>query len=72
MIPTTSSYSPFSSGATNPGGVDDFLSKYMSMQPKQEQPQNQTPTAISELDDFLAGLPSDKRAAVEVSPEYPK
>lgn len=63
----TASYSPY--GSTNgSSGVDDFLKKYQLAQ--QTQQPAQTPTPISELDGYLSSLPSDKRNAVEMSPEY--
>lgn len=67
----TSPFSPY--GATTPtgGGIDEFLAKYGQMNPQQNNNNQQTtPTAISELDEFLAGLPSDKRNAIEISPDY--
>lgn len=63
-------YSPYGAATGTGSGVDDFLKKYQLVQNAQQNQQQQTPTPISELDGYLSSLPSDKRNAVEISPEY--
>jgi len=65
------SYSPYGStaGSGQGSGISDFLSKYNLIQQQQAQTFVQ-PTPISELDEFLASLTTDKRNAVETSQEY--
>ena len=64
------SYSPYGSntGSGQGAGINEFLSKYNLIQQQQQTYIQSTP--ISELDEFLGSLTTDKRNAVETSQEY--
>lgn len=66
MIDTSSNPFSGSFGQGNGTNIEEFIRKYTTIN---QQPMV-NPSPISELDEFLAGLPSDKRQAVELSNDY--
>lgn len=68
MIDTSTNPFSGSFGQNNNTNVEEFLRKYTNL--NQQNQQTNPPTPITELDEFLAGLPYDKRQAVELSNEY--
>lgn len=67
MIDTSTSPFSGSFGQNNGTNIEEFIRKYTTI--NQQQPYV-APSPISELDEFLAGLPFDKKQAVEMSNEY--